>query len=300
MPDANFIIQSSDGVKFRVHKSFLAMASPFFRDLLSRPQPSDGESVDGLPVVKLSEDAELLNSLISMLYPVRAATPKSYDKVLYLLAACQKYDMAQVQSYIREKVKRGDFPTPGVTKYFGAFAIARSKGLIPEMEEAARWTLYRPMTFESLGEGLRLFEGSALRDLAQFRKRCRNDILTCLESCLDVHAPGHFGIWLGCPDVTLNRSESNTSPQNVLPTWLCQLISRINNRLKLRAFTGSLCDIITICGEYSKALQGHSDCNFCSGVAAGKGSTFSWDLWSMLFQAHEKVPIFFIFGFQST
>jgi hypothetical protein len=84
--DANFIIQSSDNVNFRVRRSVLAMASPFFRDLLSLPQPSDGEMVDGLPVVQLSEDSELLNSLVSILYPVRTVIPSSYEKVLYLLA----------------------------------------------------------------------------------------------------------------------------------------------------------------------------------------------------------------------
>jgi hypothetical protein len=89
IPDANLIIRSSDNVNFRVHKSILTMVSPFFKDLLSLPQPSDGEIVDGLPVVQLSEDSELLNSLISRLYPVPTVTPNSYEKVLYLLATCR-------------------------------------------------------------------------------------------------------------------------------------------------------------------------------------------------------------------
>ena len=86
VPDANLIIRSSDMVNFRVHKPVLAMASPFFKDLLSHPQPSDAEFVDGLPVVQLSEDSELLNCLTSILYPVCMVVPKSYEKVLYLLA----------------------------------------------------------------------------------------------------------------------------------------------------------------------------------------------------------------------
>ena len=88
--DANIIIRSSDLVHFRVHKSALALVSPFFDDLLSLPQPSDSESVDGLPVVQLSEGSELLNCLVSMLYPVRTVIPDSYEKVLYLLATCQQ------------------------------------------------------------------------------------------------------------------------------------------------------------------------------------------------------------------
>jgi hypothetical protein len=168
------------------------MASPVFKDLLSLPQPSDSESVDGIPVVHLSEDSELLNSLVSMLYPIPTVVPKSYDKVLYflancqrwilnsyyykvlyLLAACQKYEMAFVQSSIRLQVKWEEFPAPKGTEVFAAYAIANAKGLISEMENAAHLTLNYSMTFEKLGEGLRFFEGSALHDLTSFRKRFR-------------------------------------------------------------------------------------------------------------------------------
>jgi hypothetical protein len=90
VPDPNFIIRSSDFVDFRVHKLVLAVASPFFKDLLSLPQPSDSESIDGLPVVQLSEDSELLNSLVSILYPVPTVLPNSYEKVSYPLATCQR------------------------------------------------------------------------------------------------------------------------------------------------------------------------------------------------------------------
>jgi hypothetical protein len=85
VPDANIIIRSSDFVDFRVHKSVLTMTSPFFNDLLSLPQPSDSETFDGLPVIQLSEDSEILNTLVSLLYPVRTVIPSSYEKVLYLL-----------------------------------------------------------------------------------------------------------------------------------------------------------------------------------------------------------------------
>ena len=86
VPGANLIIRSSDLINFRVHKPVLAMASPFFEDLLSLPQPSDSEIIDGLPVVQVSEDSELLNSLISILYPIHAVIPKSYKKVSRLFA----------------------------------------------------------------------------------------------------------------------------------------------------------------------------------------------------------------------
>ncbi|KAH9066089.1 hypothetical protein EDB83DRAFT_2675029 [Lactarius deliciosus] len=170
LPDANIIVRSSDRVNFRVHKSVLAVSSPFFRDLLSLPQPLDDELVDGLPVIQLSEDADLLNSLVSLLYPISPVIPSSYEKVFALLAACQKYDMESVQSNIRAATKLRMFPTPVEAEGFRACAIAGSMGLDPELEDAARLTLRYPMTFESLGEQLRSFKGRSLYDLIRYRK----------------------------------------------------------------------------------------------------------------------------------
>ena len=149
------------------------MSSPFFKDLLSLPQPFDRELVDGLPVVDLPEDAGLLNSLLSLFYPIHPVIPESYQKVFALLAVCQKYEMESVQSNIRSAIKLGKFPAPVQTEGFAAYAIASGLGLALEAEDAARLTLGQPMTFESLGEELRLFKGRALCDLIRFRRNPR-------------------------------------------------------------------------------------------------------------------------------
>lgn len=302
MPDANVIIRSSDLVDFRVHKPVLAIASPVFRKLLSLPQSSDSESFDGLPVVRLSEDAELLHTLVSLLYPVRPVAPKSYDKVLHLLAACQEYDMVQVQSYIRAEVDRGSFPAPVGTEVFRAYAIASSKGLIPEMEKAALLTLDHPMTFESLGEGLRSYDGSALRDLACFRKRCAESLVACVESFLQVHAPlaGPSNVWVGCPDVMPSRpvSSRRSQPQpqaDALPGWLQQILSQNVDSSKFKVFTHPLPTPSKILGEYASAMQSHAGCNFCSQVHAKLGPTFCTELESKVAQARDKVRTFSFF-----
>ncbi|KAI9442002.1 hypothetical protein BJY52DRAFT_473256 [Lactarius psammicola] len=173
LPDANIIVRSSDKVDFRVHKSVLAVSSPFFKDLLSLPQPPNDELVDGLPVIQLSEDAGLLNSLVSLLYPITTVVPGSYEKVFALLAACQKYDMESVQSRIRAEIKHATFPAPVAAEAFSACAIAGSLGLVPELQNAARLTKGYPMTFESFGEQLRSFKGRTLYDLVRYRK-CGN------------------------------------------------------------------------------------------------------------------------------
>jgi len=255
------------------------MVSPFFEDLLSLPQPSDSESIDGLPVVQLPEDAELLNSLVSMLYPVDRVIPDSYDKVLNLLAACQKYDMARLQSTIRAEVNRGSFPAPVGTEVFRAYAIASSKGLIPEMEMAAHLTLDHPMTFETLGEALQLFDGSALRDLACFRKRRRHNLVMCVQSFLEVQGKVS-------PNMVYCDSCGSSSWWD--PNWLRKAFAP-NTDLK-QLFT----DPVTpshMHRECLKALPRYANCKYCGWSNTTDNSTRFADLESKLAEARDKTRL---------
>ena len=85
--------------------------------------------------------------------------------------------MISVQSFIRAEVRHEASLAPKGAEAFSAYAIAAAEGLIPEMEDAALLTLIYPMTFETLGEGLRLFQGWALRDLVDFRKGLIENIM---------------------------------------------------------------------------------------------------------------------------
>ena len=276
MPNADVILQSSDLVHFRVNKSVLISSSPFFGDMFSLPQPPNDAPTDELPVVRLSEDAEVLNSLISILYPVTPEMPRSRYKILILLAAAEKFDMDVAQSSIRAEVARRlrSSTRAGV---FLVYAIACRKGLIPEVEIAARLTLGYPLTFESLGEKLRLFEGRALRDLADFRLRSIHNF--CLNwklfsDCLS----GPSKIWVGCP--TANREDDD----NRLPAWLqdCLRLRLVMadawSKLKVRdRFTETIPTSVHLCGKYSKGLRSHvkeKDCKFCMKVHILEGENF--------------------------
>lgn len=201
--------------------------------------------------------------------------------------------MASVQSFIRTEVCRGEFPAPNGDEAFAAYAIAAGKGLIPEMEKAARQTLNHPMTFEVLGEGLRLFESWTLCDLVYFRKRCRDNFITCLDSFLEIQPPGPSSIWVGCPEV---MSRPSRRPL-LLPRWLEELLSRNQNDLKLQKFTQSLNLHSRIRLEYFMALQNHGICNFCSMVHITNGSTFCAELENRLAQARDEVT-YPLYGYQ--
>ena len=154
------------------------------------------------------------------------------------------------------------------------------------MENAARQTLEHPMTFETLGEGLRSFDGFALRDLARFRQRCREKLVTCLKSFHDAEGTGPSRIWFGCP--ARPRWSPWESRPAVLPSWLCQVLSR-NNDTKKQVFVDPLPTPSNIRPEYLKALLSHDGCNFCLQVHAKNGPTFCAELESMLALARDKV-----------
>ena len=295
MSDANVIIQSCDFVNFRVHQRTLAMSSPFFDDMFSLPQPkaSDQDVVDGLPVVRLSEDAEVLNSLISMLYPIPPVLPNSYDKALTLLATSQKYDMVGVQSRIRAEIQSNEFPALTGPETFRSYAISSTGKLPSEFGKLARLTLDFPMTLEYLCDELPSFEGCALRDLVGFRKRCRDNIVSCFESFLRLDQP--FNIWTRCNDDKPSYSSFNIGPPK--PSWLTEFFQKHLNESR-EAFLNPFFDPQNIRGEYLSALQAHIksyNCISCTKAHTLDGETFCKALEDRLTQALSEVRTSFIF-----
>jgi len=277
MNEADLIIQSSDSVKFCIYKSILASASQFFKDMFLLPQPSD-EIVDGLPVLHMSEDAELIWALITMLYHIPSEIPVAYDRALSLLAACQKYDMPAVQSSVRAEISYRKLTAQTGDQAFCAYAIATRNGLSPKTNTAAHLTLNYPMTFETIGSGLPKFEGWVLRDLSTFQRSRRDDILSCFESFLDVRN-GPSKIWVGCP---------GDYAKNELPLWLSRVFTEQISELK-QVFTNPLIQPSSIRKKYFAALRSHTisrsiydggrkECEFCFGVHARQGEEYCIEL----------------------
>ena len=291
MRDADVILQSSDGTNFRVHKAVLAESSLFFSNMFSLAHPADDEIVDGFPVVRLPENAEILHSLVTMLYPIPSVIPDSYDKVLDLLAASQKYEMASTQSSIRAEVRCKSYSTLTGNGSFHAYAIACSKRLSPEIESTARLTLDSSMTFESIGDEVGLFEGWALRDLARYRKRCRDSVVLCLGEFLDPQE-GPSSVWVGCHHTNEPISASRGGqPEPILAGWIHNFISQ-NIRELEKSFTRPLLEQSSFRKQYLSALRTHirvTNCLFCSRQHVMEGESFWEQLRNRVTQARDTV-----------
>ncbi|KAH9986365.1 hypothetical protein BJV77DRAFT_1029196 [Russula vinacea] len=251
MYNADVILQSSDLVNFRVHRSVLVASSPFFAAMFSLPQPQNDAAPNELPVVHLSEDAEVLNSLISVLYPVPPEMPLSSDNILSLLSAAAKYDMDEAQSSIRAEASRRGLLSSTRAEIFRVYAVAYRKGLISEVATAARLTLGHSLTFESLGDALRLFDGG----------HCHAQLFLKLGSLSTSGGPSK--IWVGCP--TAKDENPNYQP---LPTWLedCLRLQLGFGMYHYDRFTETIPTSEQLYDKYLKALQKHvkeDDCQFC-------------------------------------
>jgi hypothetical protein len=174
------------------------------------------------------------------------------------------------------------------------------------MENAARQTLDHPMTFGILGVELQLFEGRALRDLANFRKRYRDNLVSRFKEFLEIGNNGSkFDIWISCASYTYN-SHGQQGPlfsRSKLPmsntNWLAKLYQKHLDELQ-EAFSKPLLNPRNIREEYLSALQAHIDsdsngCVTCTEVHMKNGETFCKDLEDRLTQALNEVRICLIF-----
>ena len=288
--EADVVVRSSDRVNFRVHKAILASSSQVFKEMFSLPQSQNNGAVDELPVVDISEDAGLVRSLITVLYPIPSELPTSYDRILALLAAAQKYDIVAVQSSIRGEIACRPLPVLVGTQAFRAYAIASSSRLLPEVNKAASLTLDYPMTLEHLGSDLRLFERWSLQGLANFRKICREKLVSCFESYLDA-LKGPSKVWIGC-----QRSKSGLPIMIIttLPAWLRNCFKQQIEELK-QDFTRPLIKPSMIRAKFMEALRRHAvsvHCTFCLEMHISlKGEEYCAKLEQAVARARDKVSV---------
>ncbi|KAJ7463940.1 hypothetical protein FB451DRAFT_452500 [Mycena latifolia] len=91
-PGADVILRSSDMIDFRVHRLVLSLASPFFEQMFSLPQPTAEPEV---PTIIVTEPAAVLDRALRFWYP--GAGPilrQTLDELREVLEALiMKYDM---------------------------------------------------------------------------------------------------------------------------------------------------------------------------------------------------------------
>jgi len=67
LADGNLVIQA-ESTQFRVHRSILSMHSNILNDCFGIPQPEEQETVEGCPIIHVSDSAADMKCILSLLY----------------------------------------------------------------------------------------------------------------------------------------------------------------------------------------------------------------------------------------
>src|SRR5258708_4374496 len=104
IPSPDFILRSG-AREFHVHRSLLSLASSFFDQMLSLPQPPSKEPKE-IPVVDVSEPPRVLQLLLQFVYPVSdPVIDDDLDTLILVLHAAIKYEvLSAIQSLRRQLV----------------------------------------------------------------------------------------------------------------------------------------------------------------------------------------------------
>ncbi|KAJ3515222.1 hypothetical protein NLJ89_g1898 [Agrocybe chaxingu] len=178
-PDADIVLRSSDKepVDFRAFKLLLSLASPFFSEIFTLPQPSsplvypDTGSSDGIPIIQMSEDKETLQILLGLCFPVSVhAHPRisSVQQLQKVAEAAIKFEMQGVQNHLKSEIVSPRFVEAQPLR---VFAIAYRYGWDTEARKAARLTLRHPMNVPFVDE-LEFISAATYYRLQEYHRTC--------------------------------------------------------------------------------------------------------------------------------
>ncbi|TFK46930.1 hypothetical protein OE88DRAFT_1666726 [Heliocybe sulcata] len=164
--DADVVLRSTqpDATDFRLHKCILALASPFFENMFSLPQPS---GADDLPVIDVSEQAAVLNAVLQFVYPVLDPAIETLDELLSVLTVAMKYEFTAAVHNLRQLLVSPRFVTVEPMK---VFAIACRFDLDDEAKTASRYTLSTDVLTAPLTDDLKYLSAYSYRRLLDLHR----------------------------------------------------------------------------------------------------------------------------------
>ncbi|KAF8648523.1 hypothetical protein AX16_006228 [Volvariella volvacea WC 439] len=166
--DADLILvtEESRPQSFYVHQNILSMASPFFKDMLSLPQPpSDSKALPRIPV---AESARTLELLLQFVYPVPDPAVTSLDDLAPVIAAAHKYDFVAILSSLRRILVTPEFLEKNPAR---VFAIATRFEFEEEAKLSSRYTLKENLLEAPLNDDLHHLSAYSYHQLLHLHRR---------------------------------------------------------------------------------------------------------------------------------
>lgn len=240
-PTADFILRSgSPATDFHVHRLLLSLASPFFDQMLSLPQPSSRE-LTKTPIVEVSEPPEILQLLLQFIYPIQDPTiDNELDTLILVLHAAIKYDVLPAIESLRRQLVSESYLQQSPTRIY---AIASRYELQEEAKLASKYTLGINILDAPLSEELRYISAYSyhrLLALHHSRAKAAKALLQLRDDVKCMECNGTYGAF----------SEG--------PKWWLDFQRRAAEELSARPTT----DVIFTMEFLSKSFQ-HVECRKC-------------------------------------
>lgn len=170
--EADIILRTSDNIDFLVYSVLLRISSPFFKTLLSLPQPPSTadptqEVCDGKPIIPITEESKVIDQVLRFCYPFGDPELKNFADIVDIVEALKKYELVQLDRaaklFCAEQVLEA--------KPFQVFAIVSKLKMKEEAQKAAFYSLRYPFPSTCVPE-FSLITGSQLHQLLIYRQRC--------------------------------------------------------------------------------------------------------------------------------
>ncbi|TFK85766.1 hypothetical protein K466DRAFT_566416 [Polyporus arcularius HHB13444] len=107
--DADFIMRTSDGVEFRVHRLILSMASSVFEGMFSIPKPSALLSNPNIPDISIPEDSETIDLYLRICYPLIDPEVPTLLLLRKVVTTGFKYDAPMVVHAMKRELRQPRF-----------------------------------------------------------------------------------------------------------------------------------------------------------------------------------------------
>ncbi|KAJ7149728.1 hypothetical protein C8R46DRAFT_523719 [Mycena filopes] len=143
----DFIVRSSDGVDFHLHRDILKFASACFDSMLASPPSEDDLERDGKPVVVVPEAEAVLYRLFSLAYPPQSLKhftvgADNLDGLVAVRSAAHKYQFPRVLNLLADMLDNASLIDAAPHRLF---ALGRLWSLPSVARKAALSTLKHPL-----------------------------------------------------------------------------------------------------------------------------------------------------------
>ena len=208
--DADLILrtplQESDQVRdFRVHKAIISIASTLYGDMLSLPQPPQPATGDSfLPVVQVTESADVFEVFLRLMYPIEPPAITSLQLVDDLFQLADKY-----MAYgVHEKLKQVLTSSPSFLKDspMWVYALACRANLDAEAELAIPFTFKTDPVRDISQLHLRMMTAEAYNRLLTAHATHRAQLISAVKRA---EAPSYHPNGCSCGGWFYTRLENN-------------------------------------------------------------------------------------------